>query len=263
MLNIEKLVEIKNGETLTSSIIVAETFGKRHADVLRAIKNIEIPDGEEEFAERNFAFGSYKDSNNQERPMCLMTRLGWEILVMGFSGKDATAWKIKFARAFDHMAEQLQQVRFAEEQSKHRFIDAFIRDLGPYSKIFPSSFYESLYGLLGWSWYEGKHSHPGYMAHLTNELVYTKVAPGIYEELNKRNPYQSERRRRRWIQTRLLTDEAGKVALKKQIDFVTETARWVASLEQLRQIVELRYSSLFSGSRQLSFLRVKYELVGN
>jgi len=152
--------------------------------------------------------------------------------------------------------------RLAEEKNKHRFIEAFIREVGPYRKMYPPAFYEALYELIGWQWHEGKHSHPGYIGRLTNQLIYTKIAPGIYEELNRRNPYQSARRRRRWILTRLLTDEAGKVALKKQIDFVTETAKWVGSIDELITIAERRYDRQFSGSKQLSFLRVKYEIVG-
>lgn len=256
------LVEIKDGQTLTSSLIVAETFGKRHADVLRAIKNIESPDNEPDFTERNFAFSEYLDPTGRKLPMCLMTRIGWEILVMGFSGKEATAWKIKFARAFDQMAEALQQKRIDEERNKNRFIEAFIKEVGPYAPIYPPSFYEALYDLIGWKWYEGKYSHPGYIGRLTNQLIYTKIAPGIYEELNKRNPYQSTRRRRKWIQTRLLTDEAGKIALKKQIEFITETAKWVSSMDELISIAEKRFDRQFSGTKQLSFLRVKYELIG-
>jgi phage anti-repressor protein len=165
-------------------------------------------------------------------------------------------------RYFLAVEKAYHQKRLDEEKNKHRFIEAFIREVGPYRKIYPQSFYEALYGLIGWEWHEGKYSHPGYIGRLTNQLIYTKLAPGIYEELDKRNPYQSGRRRRRWIQTRLLTDEIGKAALKEQIDFVTKMALASSSIDELLSAVDRYYLKRFSGAKQLSFLRVKYELVG-
>ena len=53
------LVIVKNGKPICNSLMVAEKFEKRHADVIRAIQNLECsPD----FTERNFAFSEYKDS---------------------------------------------------------------------------------------------------------------------------------------------------------------------------------------------------------
>jgi Rha family phage regulatory protein len=72
------LVEIKtvNKEevTVVTSLDVAETFGKRHADVLRDIENLECSP---EFRERNFALSKYSVENNRKTyPMMYMTRDG-------------------------------------------------------------------------------------------------------------------------------------------------------------------------------------------
>ncbi|MDT2294908.1 Rha family transcriptional regulator [Paenibacillus larvae] len=53
-----QLVFIENGKTVTDSLTVAEVFGKRHADVLRIIHNLECSD---DFNERNFASVDYLD----------------------------------------------------------------------------------------------------------------------------------------------------------------------------------------------------------
>ena len=46
-----------------------------------------------DFARSNFRPGSYKDAQNQERPEYLITRDGFTLLVMGFTGDKAMQWK--------------------------------------------------------------------------------------------------------------------------------------------------------------------------
>lgn len=59
------------GTKLTmSSVEIAERVGKRHGDVMRSIRTMEPAWGK--IAGRKFAFGSYKDANNQERPMYIL-----------------------------------------------------------------------------------------------------------------------------------------------------------------------------------------------
>jgi len=103
-------VAVINGAIKTTSIVVAEHFGKRHADVLRAVENI---DCSPEFIERNFAlievdtkvgFGIRKD------PAYEMTKDGFTFLAMGFTGKEAAVWKEAYINAFNAMAEQLHNL---------------------------------------------------------------------------------------------------------------------------------------------------------
>lgn len=65
-----------------SSLQVAEEFGKRHADVIRDIRNLDCSD---DFNQRNFASVKYTDEKEEKRPMYLMTRDGFMFLVMGYS----------------------------------------------------------------------------------------------------------------------------------------------------------------------------------
>lgn len=53
-----------------SSVEIAERTGKRHRDVMRSIRTMEPAWGK--IAGRKFALGSYKDANNQERPMYIL-----------------------------------------------------------------------------------------------------------------------------------------------------------------------------------------------
>ena len=90
----------------TTSREVAERFGKNHKDVLRAIENSrkECPVG---WGQRNFALSSYQNAQNKEQPLVEMTRSGFAIVVMGFTGAEAMEWKVRFLDAFDFLVDAL------------------------------------------------------------------------------------------------------------------------------------------------------------
>lgn len=99
------LVEImkmnKEEVTVVTSLDVAETFEKRHADVLRDIEELGCSD---EFRERNFAFSKYSvETNKRSYPMYYMTRDGFTILVMGYNGDKAMKFKEAYIKQFNAM----------------------------------------------------------------------------------------------------------------------------------------------------------------
>lgn len=93
-----------NGTIKTTSLKVAEHFGKRHDRVLRAIDNIECSS---EFTHLNFGVSEYKDASGKSNPYYEMTKDGFTFLAMGFTGKEAAKWKEAYINAFNKMAEQL------------------------------------------------------------------------------------------------------------------------------------------------------------
>lgn len=96
----------KRGDQLfTTSIDVAEKFGKRHDHVLRAIRKI-LADCADKGAP-NFGETSYLDESNRRSPMFEMTRSGFAVLAMGFTGKKALEWKFKYEQAFSAMEQAL------------------------------------------------------------------------------------------------------------------------------------------------------------
>lgn len=105
------VVSIVNNQTITTSINVADVFGKRHDDVLKAIRSLNTP---ELFNARNFAGAEYTDAKGEKRPMFNLTRDGFTILVMGFTGKKAMQFKLAYIEAFNLMEAQLRQQRFPE-----------------------------------------------------------------------------------------------------------------------------------------------------
>lgn len=111
------LVEItgsKNEEqVVTSSRTVAEKFEKRHADVLRAIANLEC---NPEFTQRNFALSSYKDESGKENKEYLITKDGFSMLAMGFTGEKAFKFKEAYINAFNAMEQELKRIYDERQQ---------------------------------------------------------------------------------------------------------------------------------------------------
>ncbi len=74
------LIEVRDGQAVTSSLVVAKYFGKAHKDVLRAIKSL---DCSELFNQRNFAPVEYVDKKGEKRPMYYLTRDGFTFWLWG------------------------------------------------------------------------------------------------------------------------------------------------------------------------------------
>lgn len=101
----DRLVNIENGHATTTSLIVAEAFGKQHRDVLRAIRNLECS---EEFRRRNFAQSAYINEQGKAQPLTHITRDGAMMLIMGFNGAKAAAMREAFIAEFGRMETALR-----------------------------------------------------------------------------------------------------------------------------------------------------------
>jgi Rha family phage regulatory protein len=94
----------EQGSITTTSLQIAEHFGKRHDTVLRAISNLEAP---KEWTDRNFAVSEYTDRTGRKLKAYKITRDGFTLLAMGFTGKEAMHWKLAYIEAFNQMADKL------------------------------------------------------------------------------------------------------------------------------------------------------------
>lgn len=119
------LVVIQNRQAVTTSLQVAESFEKRHDHVLRDVENLkkDIPN----FGEMFFEMES-QDSYGRARKTYLMNRDGFTLLAMGFNGKKALEFKLKYIEEFNQMEQTLA------EQSQPNY-------------HLPSTFKEALYML--------------------------------------------------------------------------------------------------------------------
>ncbi|WP_243887448.1 Rha family transcriptional regulator [Aeromonas dhakensis] len=107
-----EIISLQQGQPVTTSLKVAELFGKRHDDVLKKIRNLECS---AEFNLRNFAEVSYEvvqpNGGKANYKAYEMTKDGFIFVVMGFTGVKAAATKEAYINAFNWMAEQLAAQR--------------------------------------------------------------------------------------------------------------------------------------------------------
>lgn len=119
-----------NHQPVTTSAKIAEVFGKEHRNVIRAINNIigdlrNLEDSErhnfvptsacdsnrlnfELVNDVNFHLDSYIDVKGEKRKQYIVTRDGFTLLAMGFTGKKALEFKIQYIAAFNAMEEKLK-----------------------------------------------------------------------------------------------------------------------------------------------------------
>lgn len=98
-----ELVIVHNKQAVTTSLHVAEVFGKDHKHVLETISNLAA----EKSAAKFFAEATY-DNRGKQYPMYYMNRDGFTLLAMGFTGKKALQFKIKYIQAFNSMETQIR-----------------------------------------------------------------------------------------------------------------------------------------------------------
>jgi hypothetical protein len=101
-------------------------------------------------------------------------------------------------------------------------LDRYLRqEFAKWAKRFPDDFFKQLFRLKGWDWEgPGKSGHA--VAHMINDLVYARLAPGLLPELRRRNPRDGSGRKRKHHQ--LLTDDIGLPDLERHVDILTHFA---------------------------------------
>ena len=105
------LIQVKENETVTTSLMVAEKFNKNHKEVLRKIGLLisQIEDGAILPSPHLFRKSEYITLQNKTAPMYYLNRDGFTLLAMGFTGKESLEWKLKYIEAFNQMEEKLRE----------------------------------------------------------------------------------------------------------------------------------------------------------
>ncbi|WP_052805680.1 Rha family transcriptional regulator [Campylobacter jejuni] len=119
-------LEVVDNAVYTTSLSVAEVFNKNHKNIIRKIN--EFP--KDNFTKLNFEPSKYIDSTGRILPCYKITRDGFSLLVMGFTGEKAYKWKIEFIKAFNEMEKRLRNI----EYEKHDKL-AFRQSLGYKSQL--------------------------------------------------------------------------------------------------------------------------------
>ena len=103
------LVIMKDRQAVTTSLNLAGSFEKRHADVIRVIEE-KINSAQNCVQYQNmFAEGEYKDKSGKSNKMYYMNRDGWTFIAVGFTGRKADSFKLKYIEAFNQMEQHIKQ----------------------------------------------------------------------------------------------------------------------------------------------------------
>ena len=127
--------------------------------------------------------------------------------------------------------------RIREERALATILEKFIaKELQPWTRTFPFTFYEQIFRLKGWGSAAGV-KRPQVIGHYTNDFVYDRIAPGVEAELRKRNPVLPQgwrkNRHHQWF-----TEEFGHPALKEHLAAVTALMRAAASWESFKRSLD-------------------------
>ncbi len=91
---------------MTDTLKVAEVFGKRHKNIIQAVKELDCSN---EFRRLNFQPSYYLNEQNKRQPKFNMTQDGFTFLVMGFRGKKAAEFKEAYIKQFNEMREWISK----------------------------------------------------------------------------------------------------------------------------------------------------------
>lgn len=129
-----------------------------------------------------------------------------------------------------------QQVR--DRDALQKILELYLlKEFAAWAKRFPDDFYKELFRLRGWQWNKLSVARPGYVGKLTNDLVYERLAPGILDELKRKNP-KSETGTRKTRHHQWLTEDVGHPALAQHLHAITALMRAANDWKTFYSMVE-------------------------
>jgi P63C domain. len=131
-----------------------------------------------------------------------------ETLLYAFAEVGIDAW-IDEATGF-------QQVRARDAINK--LLEKYLaKHWAQWAKTFPDEYYEQVFRLRGWKYEPEKLARPGVLGHITNDIVYSRLAPGVLDALREKNPVIEETGRRVRKHHQWLSRDYGHPKLKEHI----------------------------------------------
>lgn len=134
-----------------------------------------------------------------------------------------------------------QDVR--DRQALQAILDRFLlKEFAAWARRFPDEFYKEIFRLRNWQWKGMKVNPPQIVAHYTNDIVYSRLAPGLLEELQKKNP-KNDKGNRRAKHHQFLTEDVGHPALAQHLYAViglmriAENGKW----DQFKAMLDRAY----------------------
>ncbi|MDD2899479.1 MAG: Rha family transcriptional regulator [Desulfuromonadaceae bacterium] len=116
-----QIVTIQHRQAVTTSLKIAEIFGKRHKNVLQSIERLsaDLPERDR----LNFQPVENQDSKGEYRAMYQLNRKAFTLIAMGFTGKKALSFKSAYIDAFESMETALfnqKNLSWQEQRAENR-----------------------------------------------------------------------------------------------------------------------------------------------
>ena len=105
-----------------------------------------------------------------------------------------------------------------DREELHRILEAYLSaERLAWAKRFPDEFYKQIYRLKSWKWPPVGRAKPPILGHITNDIVYDRLPPGVLEELRHRNPKQQTTGHRKWKHHQFLSADFGQPDLRDHL----------------------------------------------
>jgi hypothetical protein len=137
-----------------------------------------------------------------------------------------------------------QEIR--DKKALQEILDKYLlKEFAVWAKRFPDEFYKQMFRLRGWQWRGMRVNRPSVVGKYTNDLVYQRLAPGILDELQKRNP-KDDKGNREGKHHQLLTDDIGLPALQNHLFATTKFMEASATWDQFYRSMQRAFPKLNS-----------------
>ncbi|WP_170019192.1 Rha family transcriptional regulator [Campylobacter sp. RM16190] len=234
---VEVEFEVVADQAHTTSLKISEVFDKHHKNILAQIRALP----QDDFNRLNFQPITYIDERNRQQKAYHITKDGFVLLAMGFTGEKAYKFKVEYIKAFNAMAEEIKRLKFEKYVSEVANLNACLIDKAKRHR-------REIAG------YKGQITqHNALIASLRRDLAIAKAQPKSYQELQR----DYDRLKRDWDGLAKdwngLTSEYMAVCkerneLKKEIDKrkynqdkITET---ILALDKIRKHLDPVYTAL-------------------
>ena len=147
-----------------------------------------------------------------------------------------------------------QEIR--RKRALAEILEQFIaKELRAWTKTFPDEFFDHIFRLRGWNVLDGAN-RPGIMGHIINDIVYSRIAPSLLDELRRKNPVLLNGTRRnhhhQW-----LTEEIGHPKLREHLSGLIALMKISNDWHQFMYLVKKAFPS---GNDQFGMFDDQYEI---
>jgi hypothetical protein len=114
-----------------------------------------------------------------------------------------------------------------DKDALKKFLEKFLEQgQGKWVKTFPDDFFEMIFRIKKWNWRKANNgkNKPQVVGHYINDLVYSRIAPQILNELRRKNP-KNEKGNRKGTHTQWLTTDYGHPKLKEHLSILIALAK--------------------------------------